>query len=303
MSSFSGRGLAVLGGIALVVASLASPGTQARTLNPDKPADALTIARKVACSTIDGKNIVYWWHGDAFARRTGERDKLLFKVEGMNVRACVKDTHPDRGRGYRMVSRELLFYKDPKTGELLEEWENPWSGETVTVMHVANDPVNFASYTTGRDGKPARWDGMITEDSWRQNVTVPLFYPNPLAGDFQAEIGGTYHATEMFNFLGSRKDLLDSRLDTAAAHVGWVRMSDWLPWMKMNGRDGTLYMHTAGLKLSGFEALPEQMKREIRKNYPKYEQAPPLDDTRKNMTSWMYYKDVIEGRVKLPGSD
>lgn len=283
---------------ALTIA-MAFPGHGAQ-LDPEDPKDALTIARKIACSTVDGIAATYWWHGRAYSRRQGERDRLLFHVEGMNTRACSAATDPDRGHGYRMVSRELLIYRDPATGEALATWDNPWTGETVAVLHVANDPVNFASYEIERNGEPYRWTGLVTEGKWRQSTTVPLFYPNPLGGDFQPEVGGTYHATEMFNFMGEAADLLDPETDSAAAHVGWSRVSDWLPWMKMGGREGTIYMHTAGLKLSSWDALPTSMKAEIEARYPAYREPPPVDDDRPNVTSWIYYKRVSEGNEEAP---
>ena len=285
-----------IGALTLVVAFHG----HARELDPNDPSDALTIARKVACSTIDGVAATYWWHGRAYSRRQGEPDRLLFNVEGMNTRACVSANDPDRGNGYRMVSRELLIYRDPATGEALATWDNPWTGETVPVLHVANDPVNFGAYEIDRSGQPYRWTGLVTEGKWRQSTTVPLFYPNPLGGDFQPEVGGTYHATEMFNFMGDAADLLDSEADSARAHVGWSRMSDWLPWMKMGGREGAIYMHTAGLKLSSWDALPEGMKAEIEAHYPAYREPPPLDDDRPNVTSWIYYKRVSEGSEEAP---
>ena len=287
------------GGLALLLAAAAATG-QAQQLDPNDPRDALTISRKLACSTVDGEPATFWWQGRAYSRRQGERDRLLFNVEGMNVRACVGDVHPERGQGYKMVSRELLIYRDLETGEALSTWENPWTGEVVEVLHVANDPVNFAQYEKDRNGQPFRWRGLITEGKWRQNTTVPLFYPNPLGGDFQAEVGGIYHAVEMFNFMGDAADLLDAAKETAEGHVGWARMSDWLPWMKMGGREGLIYMHTAGLRLSSWDALPDSMKEEIAKHYPIYRTPPPLDDDRRNVTSWIYYKRVGEGAETAP---
>ena len=287
-----------LGALPLVVA-VALP-SHARELDPSDPKDSLTIARKIACSTEDGVAVTYWWHGRAYSRRQGERDRLLFHVEGMNTRACVSTADPARGDGYRMVSRELLIYRDPETGAALATWDNPWTGETVPVLHVANDPVNFVSYEKDRSGEPARWTGFVTEGKWRQSTTVPLFYPNPLGGDFQAEVGGTYHATEMFNFMGDARSLLDSETDSARAHVGWSRMSDWLPWMKMGGREGAIYMHTAGLKLSSWDALPDSMKAEIEAHYPAYREPPPLTDDRPNVTSWIYYQRVSDGTEEAP---
>ena len=286
--------------ISLVACLLCMESASAEMLDPTDPKDALTIQRKVMCSTVDGEPSTFWWHGRAYSRRQGERDRLLFLVEGMNIRACVSDTHPERGQGYKMVSRELLIYRDPATGASLSKWENPWTGEVVDVLHVANDPVNHSAYEIGRDGKPFQWNGLITEGQWRINITVPLFYPNPLASAYQREIGGTYHATEMFNFFGEVDELLDPETTTVAGQVGWARMSDWLPWMKMEGREGIIYMHTAGLSLSSWEAMPEVMKQEIKTHYPDYIQPPPLDDDRANVTSWMYYKRVAEGQEIPP---
>jgi len=230
----------------------------------------------------------------------GERDKHMFNVEGMNIRQCTSVSDPERGAGFKLVSREILLYKDPKTNEILKTWDNPWTGEEVEVMHVANDPVNFTSYETGRDGKPAKFSGHFLGDGWHQTNTVPLFYPNPLASEFQSEIGGIYHATEMFNFFGDTDDLLDGSKNTAKVAVSWERMSDWLPWMKMAGRDGVIYMHTAGRKVASWDAMPDTMKNEIRSHYPEYVSAPPADDARKNVTSWEYYKSVKHGEVELP---
>ena len=85
-------------------------------------AGQLKAQRKITCSTIDDKPIVYWWYGRMYSRVQGEADRLLFRVEGMNIRACTSVTDPERGNGFRMVSRELLFYQDPVTGEMMNEW-------------------------------------------------------------------------------------------------------------------------------------------------------------------------------------
>lgn len=284
----------------LLVAVTACPVASLAALDPDNAADALSITRKVMCSTEDGDAKTYWWHGRAYSRRMGERDRLLFTVEGMNIRACTSVSDPERGDGFKLVSRELLLYKDPQTGEVLSTWDNPWTGQTVDVLHVANDPVNFTMYETGRDGRPIRWEATTEGDRWWQTNTVPLFYPNPLAGDYQKEIGGTYHATEMFNFMGDVDSVLDESSSDANVQVGWVRMSDWLPWMMMEGRDGIIYMHTAGRKLESWDDMSDLMKQEIREHYPDYVEPPPLDDQRPNETSWIYYQKVRDGERVAP---
>jgi Protein of unknown function (DUF1838) len=269
-------------------------------LDLSTPEGALAANRKIQCSTKDGEAVTYYWAGDAFSRREGEADKLLFRAEGMNIRHCVTVNDPVRGLGYRLISKELLIYRDARTGEVLKTWANPWTGETVDVLHVANDPVNSASYVKGRDGSPLKWTNTMLGDMWFGSFTVPLFYRNPLAGDYQAEVGGTYHATEMFNFSGSTASLIDGSTNTAPAAIAWSRMSDWLPWMKMGGRDGLIYFNTIGRKLGSFDELPAWFKAEIAQNYPDYTAPPPLDDTRPNETSWTYFKAVREGKKAAP---
>jgi hypothetical protein len=135
----------------------------------------------------------------------------------------------------------------------------------------------------------------VKGNDWWMTTTVPLFYKNPLGGEYQQYVGGIYHATEMFNFFG-RLDELTSADDVSYAHVGWVRQSDWLPWMKMRGRAGLIYFHTAGKKLRRFEDLSATMLEEIRTNYPEYTTPPPVDDTRPNETSWTYFRKLMEER-------
>jgi hypothetical protein len=262
-------------------------------------AGQLKAQRKITCSTIDDKPIVYWWYGRMYSRVQGEKDRLLFRVEGMNIRACTSVNDPKRGDGFKMVSRELLFYQDPETEKIMDEWKNPWTGETVEVLHVANDPVNWGSqFEFDRNGNAFEMGNFnIHEDDWWDTSTIPLFYKNPLAGDFQEYVGGTYHATEMFNTTGSIKDLTSDNKDTAKASIGWERISYWLPWMKMNGRDGIVYFHTFGKKLDSYDDLPETMKNEIKETYPIYNQPPPTDDERRNETSWTYFKRILGGEV------
>ena len=277
----------------------AAPAAAVKTQRIDlgTPEGATQAARKVQCSLIDGEPSVYYFHGEAFSRVPGEADRKLFNVEGMNIRTCVSKTEDKKGTGWRLVSREVLFYVDHKSGQLLRKWTNPWTGAMVDVLHVANDPVNQRwMFPRDADGKPApfaKFTGTIQGDNWWNTLTVPLFYSNPLAGDYQKYIGGTYHATEMFNFFGRLDDLTDPKKPNAAVKVAWVRMSSWLPWMEMGDRAGLFYINAAGRKLDNFAQLPDVIKNEIAASYPDYTRPPALDDTRPNETSWTYFKKKV----------
>ena len=279
----------MLGSAAVLAAGKAKP------IDLGTPEGANLAARKIQCSANDNVPTIYYFHGEAFSRVPGERDRKLFDVEGYNVRQCVTVNDPVRGAGWRLVSRELLLYVDPTTGELLREWKNPWTGQTVKVLQTANDPVNQRPvFPKAADGTPAKWPGTISGDTWWNTIMVPLFYINPLGGEYQKNVGGYYHATEMFNFFGKVSELVDPKNVNPAIEVGWVRLADWLPWMEMSGRAGIIYIHAAGRKLESYEQLPTVMRKAIETEYPEYRTPPSGDDSRENETSWTYFKKKVQ---------
>ena len=278
----------------------------ARELDLTDPNDVVRAQIKQNCSLKAGEDTVFWWQGKMYSRRPGEKDRHLFNVQGMNVRQCKVLNDPKKGLGYRSVSREVMFYLDPKTNEVMDTWTNPWTGEEVQVIQVANDPVNmtlgdgrFPIYAYNDDGTPrARWDG-FQHDGFFLNGggAARLFYDNPLAGDYQAYVGGTYHAMEFGTGAVPIQDLLDGEADHVKDRViSWARVSKFLPWMKMGDRDGVVIFHTAGLRLDSWDDLPDIMKNEIRENYPAYVTAPPVDDPRPNETSWTVTKRAIDAQ-------
>lgn len=284
--------------------SLLAAGVQAKPLDLANGADALTAYRKVQCSTLDAQPVVYHWSGRAYSRVPGEPDRHLFDVEGMNVRQCQTVVDPVKGKGFRMVSRELMFYLDPKTGEVLKSWANPWTGKTVEVIQVANDPVNMRpSFPVDDKGKPFSLGAKVEAGKVFLTTEVPLFYKNPLAGDFQDYVGNQYHAMEIFDFVADEAELVDAKRTSAHATVAWVRVAEWLPWMEMGGRAGLMVMNATGQTVKDIDALPPVIKDQIKANYPAWAAPPPVDDARPNETSWTYFKKVLEARKGKPAAE
>lgn len=286
---FTSFGL-LTGALAQAVSAWAAP------LDLSKAEDVIAANRRIHCSAVDGEPTWFAWEGEVFSRRQGEADQRLFKVLGMNVRQCTTVDGGPKGRGYRLFSREIMLYLDPKTGEVLSSWYNPWLGRTVSVMHVENDPVNQAPLFPYRDdGSPsAVWRGKQWGDFWQQALTIPLYYQNPLQGNYQTYVGGAYHATEMFHFAGSLQALVAGDASQfLGVSVAWTRLSDWLPWMEMSGREGALYIHASGAKVANFEALPTAIQRYIELRAPVYRFPPQSDDRRPNQTSWSVFKAQV----------
>jgi hypothetical protein len=294
----AGRGWRVARALAVSVVPMAwAASAGAQRLDLSRPEDVVKANRRIQCSLEDGRPALFTWRGGAYSRVPGERDRHLFDVEGMNVRQCVTVTDPQRGYGYRLLSRELMLYLDPETGAVLRTWTNPWTGKVVEVVHVANDPVNQPpSFAFTERGEPAVFRGTVMKGRVWQSFEVPLFYRNPLGGDYQEYVGGTYHAMEMFTFFMDEADLLDTTRDMRTVTVHWSRVSGWLPWMEMGDRPGLMFFTTVGRRLDDPAHLSARLKAEIQARYPEYTSPPPPTDTRPNETTWTYFKKYIDAR-------
>ena len=281
--------------LAIAATVLLAQPVAARTLDPAKPEDALEINKRTTCGVADGVPAVYYFSGRVYSRVDGEPDKHLFNTEAMNIRQCVAATDPVRGKGYRMVSREVLFYTDAKTNAVMREWKNPWTDETVAVMHVNNDPVNGRpSFPITADGKPYSVKLQQVGPWSLTSGVAPLFYNNPLAGDYQEYVGGNYHAMEMLTSSMLTSDLLDTSKPTVYPAIAWGRVSKWLPWMKMRGRQGQLVFQSSGAKIKSYAELPAVVRNEIAANYPIYNAPPPGDDPRPNATTLTVFKAMVD---------
>ena len=267
-------------------------------------AKALEVRQKTTCGTIEeGKTRYGMWEGRGYSRIPGEKDKHLFNVVGINTRQCDCKEDPVRGKGFRSVSREIMMYLHPETNEIMDVWENPFTGKSVKVLHVANDPVSMRGYVYEKN-EEGEYTGKSTMrkygDVLVSSYEIPLFYPNPLGGDYQAYVGGTYHAMEIFNTYYKAEDIMNSDIkDLSQSNISWSRLSQWLPWMEMGSKSGIMVFNATGFSTFKKEEIWERLIKVINERYPKYMTPPPLDDPRPNETSWTVFKKFMEGKEKV----
>jgi hypothetical protein len=235
------------------------------------------------------------WQGSLYARIPQQKPKQLFKIIGMSVSRCLP---VDEGV-WDFTSRELTLYLDPETGEVLRQWENPWTGEVVPVMHVANNPVQFQL----RGQFPAQ----IYDDTAIFAFNLFPRYPNPLADDPKLKPYSPfeiYESAELFKFAVPAAELNNPEVNSVSKlTLGWDRIGQWLPWMKMGDSDGEMLYSACGGKVPSFDALPELLQQEINERVPVYKNAPQSFQEEEDMTSWLYFQrhfDAYLARKTFP---
>lgn len=287
--------------ILMGLAALATPLAAEGLLTPEVVKtgnDAYVWRAKMTCGTTEkGVTRYGMWEGKLYSRVPGERDRHLFDVVGINTRQCNQLTDPKRGNGFRSVSREIMVYLDPKTNEIIDKWQNPWTGELVEVVHVANDPVNMraAAYAMNEDGQPVTVTLRQYGDTLVDSTEVPLFYTNPLTGDYQDYVGGKYHAMEIFNTFYNAADFTNAKKTRVGeSRISWQRVSGFLPWMKMGDRPGTMIFNATGFSTFDSKKISPKLMEVLNTRYQKYLTPPPVDDARPNETTWTVVKKWLD---------
>ncbi len=286
--------------LALLAALIATPLPAATRLDPTSAAGGFAIDRALGCGSNDTKSPqFYFWTGTVHARRAGEPDRLLFNVQGVNPRACRSVEDATRGAGYQAAARELMLYLDPASSQVLRQWRNPWTGEMVDVIHMENDPASMRAPAFERDteGRSTlsrmRWTDM--GQVYAASRTQSFFRDSPLGGAYQDFVGGKYRVMEISTFTVTKADLAAWRPGRPLPYTAtWVRISDWLPWMKMAGRDGQIVLTSQGRSTLAFDDLPEPLRGEIVARHPLMKETPAFDDQRPFQTSWDSLKRALD---------
>jgi Protein of unknown function (DUF1838) len=260
-------------------------------LDLGKSEDMLTAYVKVRGSLDPKEETVVYDEGTIFAVIPNQPIRAIMKFQMYNIARFEKNDS-----GYTLITREMLAYEDIKTGAILSRWFNPLIKDSVDVLHVWNDPVNSRNTSSDFSLPMMR----LSNDRICFNIDVPLFYPSPLKkADWPKNSrSDMYQAAELFKFYFSEKDINNKKLNTVPSEISWTRFSDFLPWMNMGDAPGYLMYSSQGSKLKGgWNALPQNIKDFVMKTAPQYQHAPEKF-TSPNMTSWKYFKKVMEEKKK-----
>lgn len=237
---------------------------------------------------IDMKSTKYgWYRGIVQGVRPGEAVRDLVGFTGFSCAKLLPNSGGDDG--YMKVLREIGFYTDLRSGEILSEWKNPYLDETVSVVHVANDPFNFAitdffpsppSYGGLNAVKPPKIPLHLNftrhNDSLNFFSSINLFYPSALQPTkWPRESGGPFvQVTENFLYQIDWRAMQDKKKTSVLYDGAWSRVTPWMPWMLMGSTPGhCLYQCFMGA-FDDINQIDRPLLDHVEKNFPKFMVAP-----------------------------
>lgn len=269
----------------------------ATSLDFDDPHDNLYAFGKI-WGGYDGPEIG-GFHGLMYGRIGDARLVPLFGYSGTGV----MQSKIDDDRNMWIRGKETGYFTDLATGDILETWDNPWTGETVEVFNFYNPNMGgkltaeMPRFTMGaaKDDATLMNEGTHQEQAGVVPFVLPFDtfgddlllawdyaheYTNPVTKDKwpRACTGERISPSEHFTFSMSLAQMMDRDAPTCRYMAGFSRVSQWWPWMRMGEHAykdevlfGRMFSHQG---LGGYDDVPPKVLAYIEKHAPEYLELP-----------------------------
>jgi len=249
---------------------------------------------KIRCSS-DGKTYYFEATGSMYAQPMDCDEPVhLFNFLGVDISRCIKEQTTSR---WILVSRKFSLYLDPQTDQLLKQWQNPWTGETLNVIHRSYDYQEFQI--------PPQLGAYIAPVVSFISLDFNLKLPNPFAtkpkfADYSPE--QYIQSSDSYKFIFPTA-MLNNGADNppnsdSAVTMSYYRMGPWEPWMKMKGKPGFLVLNYTATKTDIFEQLHTDIKTQIEQRLPLFREAPTCRLKRSIATSWSRFEEEFDAYLR-----
>lgn len=284
-------GVAAAGALPLS-AAMATPAANPAGSGPIRPLDVMDARDNLygfakMWGTIGDRAVLSGYQGVQYAIVGNHRAKPLFGYCGFgNIRNVIQ---PDGT--IKVLGKECGYFTDLASGEIIDVWDNPWTGERCDVFAFLNDQFRGSLGLTRKvfrvgDGETANNDhGNARADEpfrlpWQPIGDQYLLgwdyaheYTNPVTpeGWPKASTGPRVNPSEHFTLFTPRAEIDDRSVVSARYHAGFMRQAPWWPWMKMgqSGVHGVLMGRMHSYKITGGmdDVLPA-VRRRVERDRP-----------------------------------
>ena len=261
-------------------------------LDLSRPADNLHAFGKI-WGTFSDKPVYMGFQGVQFARIGVNKLIPLFGYVG-----CGNNQSRIDENGHLWVrGTEAGYFTDLASGEIIDFWDNPYSGERVEVFPFLNDrfrgrmteempryamggapedtPLNPADAVPEEDGViPFLLPFERVHDQYLLALEYMHEYTNPVTpeGWPRASTGPRINPSEHFVFYVPAAELEDRSNPSARFHAGFMRTSPWWPWMRMGRtevKDAALFGRMHSFKISGeLDNIPRVVLERLERDRP-----------------------------------
>jgi hypothetical protein len=260
------------------------------------------------------------FHGLMYLRIPQKRLIPVFGYAGTGVILAQHDPS-----GFLAIkSRETGYFTDLRSGEILEYWDNPFTGERCEVYHFYNELIagklttevpKFAYGAAGDTPTVMNEGTVFPDENGRYPFRLPFTqygddimlqwdyaheYTNPVTpeGWPTYSTGARITPSEHFVMYASARELEDRSLPSVRMRAGFSRLSECWPWMRMGRHEyrgltlfGRMHSHKG---LAGPGDIAPKVLAYIEKHAPEYLTLPDRwESDNKRVETWgAFVQDV-----------
>jgi hypothetical protein len=226
-----------------------------------------------------------WYTGRVTGVRPGEAAQDLMKIIGMGA---VRMLPLENEAGYHMLRKELGFFTHSDSGEVIDRWTNPYLGESVEVVHLANPAINVKIQpyrqrqglyeAVGDDGRGTPfilpWQlvggrAMVEQHAnlWAKNPMDPKIWRRESAGEH-------IRISDSNTFNVAIDDLQNPALKKVPSFGNWTHQRPWQPWMLMGQQAGFIQYTCFTGSAASLDDMPSQIVSLAKSRFPDFLEAP-----------------------------
>ena len=265
-------GIAGLGSTGAVALPAIGPAAAEIDSDLTDPAENLRHLVRVTAS-LEEEEVPWWFNGIIYAMVGEEAPRPLFHFEGLEIYWM---SHLGE-QEYELTGGTLSFFRDLSSGEMIYEFENPWTGETNEVPAAAQGGGPGRGFNYSVNGIRASWrlddipdEPLLMEwhaardTVWLHNRTAyPPGTPPP-----REQRQTMFVPLDAFN---------DERIRNLPTLFSSTVIQPWFRWMNMGEQPGHTIWHAGGTKINSIDDLPEEFRQRAEAEYPERLTARPPD--------------------------
>ncbi|MFT7286531.1 MAG: hypothetical protein ACI87W_000637 [Halieaceae bacterium] len=236
--------------------------------------------------TTDPKATSYsWYSGRVTGIRPGEAARDLMGIIGMGA---VRMIPLENDGGFQMLRKELGFFTDLESGEVIDRWVNPYLDEEVEVVHLANPAINAAikpyrqrqglyeEIDEGGRGTPFILPWKLVGGRAMVEQHANLWVKNPMDPEiWQRESAGeSIRISDSNSFNVAIEDLQNPDLKKVLSFGNWMHQRPWQPWMMMGQAPGFIQNTCFTGSAATLADMPEQIVALAQERFPEFLVAP-----------------------------
>ena len=238
-----------------------------KALNPDVPAHLDFLHRKILYA-LDERPVFWWKRGTKYGVISGEITPM-WDMWVFFVQRVVEH----REDSFDVASLEAVYLTDHDTGALLENYTNPYTGETLALPGRLMGPE---TQTFDSDGGPA-------ESSTLPGVSIKRTHqlgPATITGDdvwlsvdssaivTRSSDARPFRVNDLETFNAKRSDVLDPDQSCAPAQATLHLISSWQRWLNMGDRLGSQVTRLVAKKAFDFRGVAPELQSLLGQSHP-----------------------------------